>query len=216
MKKEIILTPEELYFMGVLLQAKYIDYAYVAAMGDIQQRREIYESESREGLARKGVLIEDFSGNLEVDAEAKELLEPVFFGTLESSVDVVMQGGEERKALPGRRFHFHEGRITTTAMGEDGICLEAVDAGWIQAWLRALLPEGAPADGRADVSIEDINRDKVSRIIAVKSTLVGERAAVEIYVEAEGRIFCEKTAGQPQALTREQFCLEAWRGIKGE
>ena len=215
MREKIILTPEELYFMGALLQAKYIDYAYVAAMGDIQQRREIYESESKEGLAKKGILIEDFSGRLEADVESKKLLEPVFFGMLESSVDIFAPDMEARRALPGRRFHFYEGRITTTAMGEEGICIEAADAAWIQAWLKGLLPDG-PAEDRGEISAESMDRNKVDRIITVKSILIGEKATIEIYVEAQGSIFCEKAGGQVRTLTREQFCLEAWRGIKGE
>ena len=215
MKKEIILTPKELYFMGALLQADYMDYAYVAAMGDIRQRREIYESESREGLVKKGVLTEDFSGGLEVDEGSQKILEPVFFGRLESSVETILSGGEERKTLPGRRFHFYEGQVTTTRMGEEGIRLEAVDPGWIRAWLRRLAPQGEEG-GQKEVPFEAIDREKVSRVIAVKSTRIGERAAVEIYVEAGGRMFCEKTGGRAQALTREQFCLEAYRWIKGE
>ncbi len=215
MKKEIILTPEELYFMGSLLQAKYIDYAYVAAMGDIQQRRGIYESESREGLAEKGILMEDFSGNLEVDEGVGKLLEPVFFGNLESSVDVALMEEEGRRVLPGRRFHFYEGRITSTVMGEEGICLEAVDEGWIQAWVAGLLPEDYAGE-QAYVSVTEINREKISRIIAVKSTLVGEKSAVEIYVEADGRIYAERAHGQAMVLSREQFGLEVYRGLKGE
>lgn len=215
MKKEIILTPEELYFMGVLLQAKYIDYAYVVAMGDIQQKRGIYESESREKLAEKGILMEDFSGNLEVDEEAGKLLEPVFFGNLESFVDVVLMEGEGRRILPGRRFHFREGRITSTVMGKEGIFLEAVDEGWIQTWVAGFLPEDYARE-QAYIPVAQINRENISRIITVKSTLVGEKSAVEIYVEADGSVFAEKADGQAMVLSKEQFGLEVYRGLRGE
>ena len=35
---EYEISPEELFFLGALLQAKYIDYAYIAAMDDIQDQ----------------------------------------------------------------------------------------------------------------------------------------------------------------------------------
>lgn len=215
MKKEIILTPEELYYMGALLQAKYIDYAYVAAMGDIQQRREIYESESREGLAKKGILMEDFSGSLEVEAEAKKILQPVFFGTLESSVDVAALAEGEEPDTKGRRFHFYEGRITATEMEAGEIRLEVCDEGKLQQWIHALLPEDYE-DRMETLSVRELNQNSISRMIVVKSTRVGKRAAVEIYAEAKGRIFCEKPGNVAETLTREQFCLEIYRGLRGE
>lgn len=215
MKKEIILTPEELYYMGALLQAKYIDYAYVAAMGDIQLRREIYESESREGLAKKGILMEDFSGNLDVEPEAKKLMQPVFFGTLESSADVAALTQEDTPDMKGRRFHFYEGRITATEIREDEIHLEVCDEGKLQQWIQTLLPADYE-DRPESLSVRELNQEAISRMIVVKSTRVGERAAVKIYAEAKGRIFCERPGDVAEALTREQFCLEIYRGLKGE
>lgn len=179
MKKEIILTPEELYYMGALLRAKYIDYAYVAAMGDIQQRREIYESESREGLEKKGILMEDFTGGLEVEAEAKKLLQPVFFGTLESSVDVAGLTERDVPDIKGRRFHFYEGRITATQMEEGEIRLEACDEGMLQQWIQAL-PGEDYEDVKESLPMEELNRETISRMVVVKSTQVGEKAAVKI------------------------------------
>lgn len=214
MKKEIILTPEELYYMGALLRAKYIDYAYVAAMSDISQNREIYESTSRDGLAGKEVLMEDFSGNLEVNAEAKNLLEPVFFGELESAVNIACLEAEGDRKLYNRRFHFYEGRITATVMGPEGILLQAVDDGQLQTWIAGLLPEGYQADTET-IPAGEIDRKQISRIIAVKSNQVGKRSAVEIYVEYNGKIYQEKQRGKASVLSAKDFCLEVYRGVRG-
>ena len=35
---ELILTYEQLYFLGEILKAKYIDYRYIKAMQDIQKQ----------------------------------------------------------------------------------------------------------------------------------------------------------------------------------
>ena len=214
MKKEIILRPEELYYLGALLQANYIDYAYVAAMGDIQQRREVYESESKEGLAKKGILLEDFLGDMTVDADAKRILEPVFFGTLESSIDIMMTAGQ-KKAVRNNRFHFYEGRIVATVIAKDGIHLVEIDDSQLQAWIGGMLSPDYAAEAEM-VPVSQINKKRISRIFSVKSNRVGERTAVEIYVECDGRIFQEKEGGQAQVLTKEAFGLEIYRGLKGE
>lgn len=200
--------------MGALLQAKYIDYAYVAAMGDIQQRREIYESESREGLAKKGILLEDFLGDFEVDADTKRILEPVFFGTLESSIDIMITAGE-KKALRNNRFHFYEGRIVSTAILRDGVHLVEIDDRQLQAWIGGMLPPDYAASAEL-VPAETIDKKRISRIFSVKSNRVGEKTSVEIYVECDGRVFQEKEDGQAEVLTKEKFGLEMYRGLKGE
>ncbi len=215
MKKEIILTPEELYYMGTILRAKYIDYAYVAAMGDISQNRGLYESLSREGLAEKGILMEDFSGQMEVDENARKLLEPVFFGEWESSIDVASIAEEGRRTIESRRFHFYEGRITSAVPGEEGILLQAADDGLMQAWIAGLLPEGYQAQEET-MPARNMNRKEISRILAVKGTRVGEKSAVEIYVEYQGKIYRELPGDMACAMSGEQFCLRVYRSVKGE
>lgn len=215
MKKEIILTPEELYFMGTQLQAKYIDYAYVAAMGDIQQRRGIYESESIMNLAQKGLLMEDFSGDVEIMPLARQILEPVFFGELESSIEIASVLTSGKKVIQQKRFHFYEDRITAVTMQEDGVHLELADEAQLKEWITSILPKGYYAN-EVEVPAEALDMKWVSRILAVKSNRVGQRAAVEIYLEFAGVIFQERQAGTARSLTKEKFVLEVLRGIKGE
>lgn len=214
MKKEIILKPEELYYLGALLQAKYIDYAYVAAMGDIQQRREIYESESKEGLAKKGFLQEDFMGEIEVIAKAAQWLDPIYFGTLETSIDIMITAGEKR-AVRNNRFHFYEDRMLSTVIASDGIYIAEIDDSQLQTWIGGMLPPDYAAEAEV-VSADQINKKRISRIFSVKSNRVGEKTSVEIYVECEGRVYQEKADGQAEVLTKERFCQEIYRGLKGE
>ncbi len=201
--------------MGALLQAKYIDYAYIAAMGDIEQRRGFYESESVTGLVEKGLLTEDFNGDLTVMELAREVLEPVFYGDLESSIDIasVLKGG--RKVMQKKRFHFYEDRITAVTMQEDGIHLEAADNAMLLTWIASILPKGYYANS-VELPAEALDLKWISRIIAVKSNRVEKRTAVEIYVEFAGVMFQEKKAGTSRSLTKEQFILEVYRGVKGE
>lgn len=80
----IQLTPEELYFLGRIMKAKYIDFSYYAAMKDIQKQFEISERKALSGLGEKGLIDENFSGEIEVPTEVFSLMHPVFFGTRES------------------------------------------------------------------------------------------------------------------------------------
>lgn len=111
MKKELKLTPVELFFLGAQMNAKYIDYNYIAAMPDIQKRYALHEQRALEALEERGILEEDFSGNVELDEEIQELLKPVFFGEVESRLD----------AEQSYNIHLHNGKITLAIMEEDGI-----------------------------------------------------------------------------------------------
>lgn len=215
MKKEIVLTAEELYYLGTLLRADYIDYAYVAAMDDISQRRSLYESEAREGLVGKGILTEDFSGNLETDGEAQELLWPIFFGGLESLVEMAASPETGQGGVTARRFHFYEGRVTSVVISGREIRAEAFDGEALASWVRGLLPDGYCAEGKT-VPEETIDRKQVGRIVAVKSMRVAERSSVEIYLESGGIFYKEEPGNTARALTAEEFCREICRGVKGE
>lgn len=99
MGKEIVITPVELYFAGKFLQAKYIDYTYVAAMDDIMSDYASAEKEAVEGLVSAGIMTEDFSGNLEVTVRAKRILNPIFFGEMEATVEIYSVDDKSQKIL---------------------------------------------------------------------------------------------------------------------
>ncbi len=117
MRQEIRLTPVELYFLGKQMNAKYIDYQYIAEMPGIQDRYTLWEQETLGGLEERGMLMEDFSGDVEIEENVKELLNAVFFGKTESTV----------QAEQTHRFHVHEGRVTHTVIEERNILLCEVD-----------------------------------------------------------------------------------------
>lgn len=94
MDNEIVLSAKELYYLGKLMQARYIDYSYIAAMDDVGKNYSVFESESEKSLSDKGCIEEDFAGEKEVNPVLECLLEPVFFGEREVSVNVCTVGEE--------------------------------------------------------------------------------------------------------------------------
>lgn len=118
MSEELKLTPVELFFCGKLLQAKYIDYDYFAAMPDIQINHDLREQEALEKLEEDGVVEIDFYDNAEFEEDAKELLLPVFFGETESRLEI--KGG------PVLRFHIYHGKIVMTTLENNEITLQEI------------------------------------------------------------------------------------------
>ena len=140
---QIQLTPEELFFLGRLMDAKYIDYDYYAAMGDIQKQFDVREREALSGLEEKGAIEESFSGEIEISEEAAALMRPVFFGTCETRLDA------------DRRYNFH--------IGPEGITMGVKGDGFFsflpvtESDLRKLLR------GTCTVSGADVERGAVEK-----------------------------------------------------
>ena len=84
--KELILSPEEIYYIGKVSGGKYLDYDYIAAMKDIGKRGKIKQQEILDSLERKGYAQEDFLGNLEVEPACIEVLKPLYQGMYESEL----------------------------------------------------------------------------------------------------------------------------------
>ena len=125
---ELKLTPMELVFCGKLLDAKYIDYDYFAAMPDIQLNHDLREQETMEKLEEDGVIELDFYDHAEFDEEVKELLLPVFFGETESHM--------RTPGKPVYRFHIYQGNITMTILEKEEITLRQIQS---DSQLEALL-----------------------------------------------------------------------------
>ena len=209
MNKEIILSPEELYFMGRFLQAKYIDYAYVAAMSDVKQNFPLFEKETRNSLVASGFLMEDFSGNLEVDQQVINLLKPIFFGEVETSIDVCKLG--EPNTVSVFKFHFYDG-ITTMVTGHEGkLLIKSIDQIGIKKMVEELLPPGYDATSNI---ITEATEQTVTRFIAVKSILVGKTSMVKTYIEADAVLYQENEE-YIESVSKDMFISDVYAIVKG-
>ena len=209
MEKEIILSPEALYYLGSLLQANYIDYAYVAAMGDIKQNYALFEKETRAALVSQGILTEDFSGNLEIDPVAQKLLKPVFFGEIETSISVCTTG--EHSLVSLCMFHFHDGIITSVTMHDGKLLLRSVDSLSIRKQVETLLPLGYSAQ---EGIVAEVSPDSIRRIIAAKRMVAGAGAAVKTFVEANGLIY-HQLDDQLETIGADTFVNFIYSIVKG-
>lgn len=210
MTREITLTPEELFYLGKILNAAYIDYAYIAAMKDIQMKKEVAAQDIRLSLTAKNYLMEDFSGEVEIDEAVKHLLSPIFFGEFESMVSVCII--QEKSYVNSVRIHTGKDATVMVLMLEDGLHISLVEDNDIRHLVYSLMP-----DGYADISIPDspsIDRKKITRVIACKNALVGRDATVTVFFECDG-LMCKDAGNVIEVLHCANFCTEVFNILKG-
>lgn len=209
MEKEIILSPEALYYLGRLLQAKYIDYVYVAAMGDINQNYALFEKETKASLVSAGILTEDFSGNLELDETARKLLEPIFFGETETSLSVCTNGEIQHVSLC--MFHFHDGIITSVTHRDGQLVLAATDTLSIRKQVEKLLPLGYDMQ---DGTVAQLSEDSITRFISVKRMQVGVGTITKTFVEADNILY-HQNGEQLESVSGPAFITYVYQVVKG-
>lgn len=213
MQNEVVLTPEELYYLGKFLQAKYIDYAYVAAMNRGGRSFALFEQETKAALVSSGVLAEDFGGNIEIDDSVKSLLMPIFFGETETSLDICEIGEtREKNKVTVYKFHFLDGIVTMVTNDNGKLAIKPVDLIGIHQIAENLLPEGYNAEHRV---VEEEIEVAVSRYIAAKSITFGKTSAVNSFVEANSVIYKE-CGEQVESLSGDMFVSDIYETIKGE
>lgn len=209
MNKEIVLTPEQLYYMGRVLQAKYIDYAYVAAMKDINQNFSLFETEAKASLVSAGILMEDFGGNVEIDPTVVQLLKPIFFGETETSIDIYSIG--ETNTVAVCKYHFYDGAVTMVTGEKGKLVVKAVDQIAIQDKVESLILQEYNAENTV---VETVDKTKITKLIAFKKIHVGATSAVKTYIEADGVLYHEQE-NVIESVTRQQFVSSAFDVVKG-
>ena len=73
MNQKTVLTPMQLFFCAKLMDAVYYDYAYLAAMPDVQKEYALHEQETMEELEDQGMIERDFDDNVEMAEDLREL-----------------------------------------------------------------------------------------------------------------------------------------------
>ena len=171
MEGQLKISPEELFFLGKQMRAKYIDYDYVKMMGDLQQKYPLKEKEIMAGLVKRGLLMEDFSGNMELNEEIRNLLEPVFFGDFE--VEIIL--GTPKEGWRIEKFHFYKGKIIQTVPEKKSLIFFAGGENGLKKLKEELLPEGYTGEKKI-LSGDSLNLENVEKILVIKNMKIGYRA----------------------------------------
>ena len=119
------LSVTELYFLGEMMNAQYIDYSYIAALPEIQRQYEVYRLKALSSLEAKGLGEVGFTGSIKLDNALEALLKPVF-------------SGEEAFLTTDQRYIFHllgEDVVKAVLNGQE-ITLSKVSDADIKAMLK--------------------------------------------------------------------------------
>lgn len=136
MKQEISLSPEELFFLGRQMKAPYIDYAYIAAMEDVQKSFSSSEQKYLYSLQQKGVLTEDFFGDVTL-TEQSYCFRPLFFGSQEGRLEICGPCGDVK--LLDMRFHFMDGELVISSLSGKQIQFWSAKVEELEAIIKGIL-----------------------------------------------------------------------------
>ena len=119
---KVTLQAEDVFFLSKMMKAKYLDYGYVAMVEDLSHRLAMKEARAMDNLSNKGLVFEDFTGDLEIEDLAKELFEPIFFGTFESELIV-----EDSISFQHYKYHVLDGRYVEVAINGKELTVQNIE-----------------------------------------------------------------------------------------
>lgn len=189
MDNTIKLTAEELYYLGGIMQAKYIDYDYISAMNDIQNNYRLYESNVVNDLSKKGLIEEDFSGDITIAVSMEELLRPVFFSDFEAEIDICNIREDNRKIV---KLHTDQGETTLVELDENHLVLKKMQENDVVEYGKDIF---SFIKDETDENIE-FDEQKVSDIYILKNTVIGGESDVRILFRIGNSIFVENEKEQ--------------------
>ena len=179
--KELLLSPEEIYYIGKVSGGKYLDYDYIAAMKDIGKRGKIKQQEILDSLERKGYAQEDFLGNLEVEPVCIEILKPLYQGMYESELILREEAGESVHY----KLHHMENRITSVECRPQEYRIRVQDKEGVERMLSPLLENNVQTEKKEAY----IATDQAERSIILKGTHIGKDTCLYFYAEKGGYFY---------------------------
>ena len=209
MKERLILTPEQLFFLGTVMGAEYINYDYIAAMGEVQRNYSRTHRKCMDDLVRAGLLRERLSGEVVLRPMPRKLLHPVFFGKKESSIEIFTLGKEKKRELI--RFHWSEESITEVWQNADQFVFVPSSQDQIEALILGLV-RGVERPMRMGAFLEE----SVTRIITAKRATVGEESTGVVLFEMFGSLYTMDEDETLHALPAIQARAMILAELKGE
>ena len=153
--------------------------------------------------------MEDFGGNVEVEPAVLSVLKPIFFGEIETSIDICNIG--ETNIVSVYKYHFHDGAVTEVTGEKGKLVIKTADQIVIREKVESLISENYAAESQVVDTIDKVN---ITRFIAFKQIHVGTTSMVKTYIESDG-VFYQEKEETIESVTRTQFVLDAFDVVKG-
>ena len=210
METKLVLTPMQLFYLGSLLDASYIDYSYVSAIESFQESYNLVENEIKNELILNGVISEDFSGDLIVEDNYSELLRPIFHGNKEIEIDEYLFSNNS--IINCYKYHFCDNKITCICFKDD--CFEATSV--TTETIERLINDISSKYKKIDAGSEqlDIENIEVSGLLTVKYLELNKESIVRNYLISNQTIIQVKDNDELERVFIESFCEDTISLVK--
>lgn len=203
-----IISAEELFYLGRMMNARYIDYDYIRVMKDIQKKGALKEKEYMAGLVTKGLLYEDFSGCREIDLALEQLLIPIFFGEFQS--EIFYQQDINEKKMTHYKFHFHKEAVTCVQL-EKGELRMTLGGEKLNQLKNMIIPENYEGEIK-EVAMNELNKAMINDVMLLKNTRIGKSAMSSQFVRHSNIWYVGKKENVAESLSKDRL-EEKWNQI---
>jgi len=209
MEATLTLTPEQLFFLGTVMNAEHINYAYIAALGELQRNYNRTRRKCLDELVQAGVLRERLSGELSLRPACKKLLSSLFFGATETELEVFTLGEKaERKTV---RLHWWEDSVTRVNVYPDRLEISQSSLEQIEALVQDLV-----GYTEHPIPVSGIQKDAVTRIITAKQATVGIGSKGTVLFEQHGGLYTVDSSATVRGIPAGQAKAALMAELKGE
>ena len=209
MEAMLTLTPEQLYFLGTVMNAEHINYAYIAALSELQRNYSRTRRKCLDELVLAGILRERLSGELLLRPAPKKLLNNLFFGKKETELEVFTL--DEKPSQNTVRFHWSEDSVTRVNIKNNRFEIFESSVKELEALVQDLV-----TSTEYPILVSGIQKDAVTRIITAKQATVGVGSKGTVLFEQHGGRYMVDSNGTPTGVPASQAKVALLSELKGE
>lgn len=209
MEDMLTLTPEQLFILGTLMNAKHINYDYIASLGEIGRNYSRVRRNCLDTLAQMGVLRERLGGEVSVRPGPKALLSNLFFGEKESSLEIFTLGKAPGHTIS--RFHWLGGTVTQVDAENGKFTLRQSS----EAAIEVLVAEQV-RDTETPLPAAAMKTEAVTRLITAKRATVGVGSSGIVLFEQPGGLYAMDETGRPVGIPASRARAMILAELKGE
>ena len=189
MGNEIVLSPEALFFLGQWMQAEYIDYDYIAMLRDLGRDYSRIQRRCLQELSGEKLVRQQITGEVSVRPQLERLLKNVFFGKLETSLDVFskLEGGSRETY----RFHYLDGTVTLVRQEQKRLYLSAAEPEDMERIIRTAVGRHREASRK----IHHLDENALGRMLLVKRAEVDRGSTSTLLFEQDGVLYASYQQG---------------------
>lgn len=211
MNSEITISADELFYLGKLMNAKYIDYAYIVCLNDSADDFQIREKVVKQALIKKEFVFESFSGNIDIEESVTSLLLPVFNGKKEVSLNLCTIQDQAKADV--FKFHFLNEKITYVKAENGLLKLKAIQRDEIERIVSEIFFDESEFTDKSMSVVNELTN--VSALFSAKSLVLEEHSVVYVFVKSEGIWYMDKGHNVFESIQREELIDLVVRLFKG-